>query len=82
MRYVFLPALQSSWYKRIIIQEDVDRSDNEIILRNKLDESNYVRPAGGDFQAGHKVYSGKLKPADITLLAAMNNAYVEVSKRQ
>ena len=79
---IFTGAPVPDGTKRIIIQEDVDRSDNEIILRNKLDKSNYVRPAGGDFQAGHKVYSGKkLKPADIALLASMNNAYVEVSKR-
>ncbi len=79
---IFTGAPLPSGAKRIVIQEDVVRSGHQIIIPKNLDSSNYIRPAGGDFHAGYKVYSGKeLKPADVALLASMNSACVEVVKR-
>ena len=68
--------------KRIVIQEDVKRSGNNIIVLSGSDESDYIRPPASDFPAGYKVIGGrKLKPADIALLASMNNVSVAVIKR-
>ena len=67
---------------RVIIQEDVEREDARIILAEKLDPNLYIRPAGADFKAGDPFDAPrKLRPSDIALLAAMNHATVEVTRR-
>ncbi len=67
---------------RVVIQEDVDRSGDTITLRANLDTGIYIRPAGGDFAAGAVVAAPRrLRPQDLTLLAAMNAAQVTVRRR-
>ena len=67
---------------RVIIQEDVTRAGDEIILNSSLDQSIYIRQAGADFSAGTKIAAPKLLGAtDIALLAAMNVATVPVARR-
>lgn len=67
---------------RIIIQEDVTVAGDQITLRENLDESLYVRPAGADFPVGFEVPAPvRLTPNHIALLAAMNINRVTVVKR-
>lgn len=66
----------------VVIQENVDREGDEIVLRSDLGDRNYIRPAGGDFKAGHRIEAPcRLRPADLSLLAAMNAAEVSVSRK-
>ncbi len=67
---------------RIVIQEDVDRVDDGIRLRGGADTARYIRPAGGDFEAGFVFEAPRLiGPAELSLLAAMNAAAVTVARR-
>ena len=68
--------------KRVLIQEDVERTGNKITVRNTLDPTLYIRPSGSDFKIGHVVTGGViLRPSDIALLAAMNTPLIEVVKK-
>ena len=68
--------------ERIIIQEDVTREGDDIILGDNLDKGLHIRPAGGDFNIGDTVNAPKLlMPSDIALLASMNVAQVQVRRR-
>jgi len=65
--------------EQVVIQEDVDRSGDQIIVKDSLGEGENIRPAGGDFLKGAEFAAPRLlKPADIALLAAMNIAEVPV----
>lgn len=67
---------------RVIIQEDVIRNGDRILLRDQLDPQSYVRPAGGDFGIGARVAAGRrLGPADISLIASMNVPQLRVYRR-
>ncbi|WP_172294067.1 gephyrin-like molybdotransferase Glp [Pseudoruegeria sp. HB172150] len=67
---------------RVVIQEDTAADGDTITLGDQLDEQLYVRPSGGDFHSGTVVSAPKLiRPQDLSLLAAMNIAEVEVSRR-
>lgn len=67
---------------RVVIQEDVTRTGDEIILGETLDAGLHIRPAGADFSEGTVFDAPKrLSAADIALLAAMNIAEVPVSRR-
>ena len=67
---------------RILIQEDTTRGGDQITVRDRVDERRYVRPAGGDFRAGTKISAPRvLTPADISLLAAMNIAKLNVTRK-
>lgn len=66
---------------RVVIQEDVDRLDGRILLRQNLDAGTNIRPSGQDFRAGDQLPPRLLRPNDIALLAAMNIAEVAVTRR-
>ncbi|MGJ8584668.1 MAG: molybdopterin molybdotransferase MoeA [Marinosulfonomonas sp.] len=67
---------------RVIIQEDVEPTGNQITLRDNLDSGPYIRDAGIDFRNGATVDAPhRLTPNDIALLAAMNIPSVPVYKR-
>jgi molybdopterin molybdotransferase len=79
---IFTGAPLPAGATRVVIQEDVTRDGDQITLNEALDESGYVRPAGGDFRAGARVSAPKLlRPQDLALLAAMNVAEVPVRRR-
>jgi molybdopterin molybdotransferase len=79
---IFTGAPLPKGAKRIIIQEDVQRSGDQIILGSDINASDFIRPAGSDFRAGHKILANcRLQPSDIALLASMNVAEVTVFKR-
>ncbi len=67
---------------RVVIQEDVTRNGDLITLGRELDQSDYIRPAGGDFKSGDTLDAPRvLTPSDIALLASMNIASVTVARR-
>ncbi len=67
---------------RVVIQEDVARKGDLITLGRDLDQSTYIRPAGGDFKIGDVLDAPRvLTPSDIALLASMNIAQVTVTRR-
>ncbi len=66
----------------VVIQEDVTRTDDIILLGDQLEEGHNIRPAGGDFRAGACLSAPRrLSPADLALAAAMNAPRLEVSRR-
>ncbi|MEL6644596.1 MAG: gephyrin-like molybdotransferase Glp [Pseudomonadota bacterium] len=72
---IFTGAPMPPGADRVIIQEDVTRTAETITVGENVDAGPYVRPAGGDFQAGDTVSAPRtLGPADLSLLAAMNQA--------
>ncbi len=66
---------------RVIIQEDVVRIDDRIILKDGLDAGPNVRPLGQDFRAGDSLSPRRLRPNDLALLAAMNIPQVTATRR-
>lgn len=67
---------------RVVIQEDIRREGDTIIVRDTLETGDNIRPAGTDFAEGALIDAPKtLGPNDIALLAAMNIARVPVTRR-
>ncbi|WP_298256200.1 gephyrin-like molybdotransferase Glp [uncultured Litoreibacter sp.] len=67
---------------RVIIQEDVTRKGDEIILQGSLDAGLHIRPSGGDFTIGTEMQAPRrLAPSDVALLASMNIANVPVRRK-
>lgn len=66
----------------VVIQEDVARDGQRIVLGPNLDPGTNIRPAGSDFRAGQGLQPPRrLSPADLALIAAMNLPEVMVSRR-
>ncbi|MBT8409633.1 MAG: molybdopterin molybdotransferase MoeA, partial [Alphaproteobacteria bacterium] len=79
---IFTGAPVPAGATRVIIQEDVLRSDKTITLGETLDAGPYIRPAGADFARGTEVPAPRrLGPSDIALLAAMGHGAVPVRKK-
>jgi molybdopterin molybdotransferase len=66
---------------RVIIQEDVVRIDDRIILKEGLDAGPHIRPLGQDFRAGDSLSPRRLRPNDLALLAAMNIPTVQATRK-
>ena len=66
---------------RVIIQEDVVKVGDRIILREGVDGSTNIRPLGQDFRAGDSLSPRRLRANDLALLAAMNIPVVQASRR-
>lgn len=66
---------------RVIIQEDVVRAGDRILLKDGLDTATHIRPLGQDFRAGDTLSPRRLRPNDLALLAAMNIATVRATRR-
>ena len=67
---------------RVVIQEDVARDGDEIVLQDDIDPQTYIRPAGADFAKGTPFAPSRpLRPADIALIAAMGHGEVAVRRR-
>jgi len=79
---IFTGAPVPEGANHILIQEDTERTENTITLKENRDENPYIRPAGGDFAAGATLSAPKrLTSSDIALLAAMNVSQITVRKR-
>lgn len=66
---------------RVIIQEDVVRLDDRILLKDGLDIATHIRPLGQDFRAGDSLSPRRLRANDLALLAAMNIAAVQATRK-
>ena len=66
---------------RVIIQEDVVRLGDRILLKDGLDAGPHVRPLGQDFRAGDSLSPRRLRPNDLALLAAMNIPTVQAARK-
>lgn len=66
---------------RVIIQEDVVRLDDRILLKEGLDTATHIRPLGQDFCAGDSISPRRLRPTDLALLAAMNIPAVQATRK-
>jgi molybdopterin molybdotransferase len=66
---------------RVIIQEDILRDGQCIVLRDNLDPAIYIRAKGQDFHKGAQVSPRWLRPTDLALLAAMNIPNLRVARR-
>lgn len=66
---------------RVIIQEDVVRLDDRILLKDGLDTATHIRPLGQDFHAGDSLSPRRLRANDLALLAAMNIPAVQATRK-
>ncbi len=66
---------------RVIIQEDVIREGDRILLKEGLDSATHIRPQGQDFRAGDSLSPRRLRPNDLALLAAMNIPAVQARRK-
>lgn len=66
---------------RVIIQEDVIRLDDRILLKEGLDTATHIRPRGQDFRVGDSISPRRLRPTDLALLAAMNIPAVQATRK-
>jgi len=79
---IFTGARVPDGVERVIIQEDVCRNDNTIVLNRKLDSSLYIRRQGADFNVMSELKSPRrLSAADVSLIASMNQSVVPVFRR-
>ncbi|MEM8538604.1 MAG: gephyrin-like molybdotransferase Glp, partial [Pseudomonadota bacterium] len=79
---IFTGAPVPSGADRVVIQEDVRRDGNVIILKDTLDLSAYVRAQGSDFAVGDRIDAPRrLGSSDLALLASMNVGKVTVTRK-
>ncbi|MFO6463243.1 molybdopterin molybdotransferase MoeA [Jannaschia sp. KMU-145] len=78
---IFTGAVVPEGATRVIIQEDVSRDGDRITLGDALDPSTYIRPAGGDFDAGFRLGPRRLGSRDIALAASMGHSVLPCAKR-
>lgn len=78
---IFTGAPVPAGATRVIIQEDVVRVDDRIILNDGLDAGLHIRPQGQDFRAGDSLSPRRLRPNDLALLAAMNIPAVQATRK-
>ncbi|MDB6179416.1 molybdopterin molybdotransferase MoeA [Paracoccus sp. Z330] len=78
---IFTGAPVPAGYDRVVMQENIQRSGNEITITEPSNAA-HIRPRGNDFSEGDQLPAGRcLTAADIGLIAAMNVPEVTVAKR-
>ncbi len=80
---IFTGAAMPAGANGIVIQEDTDRDGDTVIIKESAKSGEWIRPAGMDFTADDVLLrTGQLLSArDIALAAAMNHAFVPVTRR-
>lgn len=79
---IFTGAPMPKGADRVIIQEDATPEGGWVILGDKLEEADNVRPPGSDFAAGTDLKAPRrLSAPDLALLAAMNHGTLSVARR-
>jgi molybdopterin molybdotransferase len=79
---IFTGAPVPEGAERVVLQEDVTREADHILLSGRLEEGRNIRAAGQDFRAGDRIAAPRrLRPADLALIAAMNVPEVAVARR-
>jgi molybdopterin molybdotransferase len=66
---------------RVVIQEDVTRDGDRIVVNAGADSGLHIRPQGQDFRIGDGISPRRLRPADLAVLAAMNLAEVPCTRK-
>ncbi len=79
---IFTGAPLPEGASRVVIQEDVTRTDDRITLAKDADQQRYIRDIGTDFHKGQTLDAPRrLTPADVALAASMNVPVVTVARR-
>ena len=79
---IFTGAPLPQGAQHVIIQEDVKRDADDMIVVIEVDPKTHIRPSGSDFKRGEMIAAPRrLSPADIALLASMNQPHVPVRCR-
>ena len=79
---IFTGAPVPAGAERVVLQEDVARDGDTIILGDRLESGTNIRAAGQDFRTGDTLAAPRrLRPAELGLIAAMNLAEVTVARR-
>ncbi|RAP42677.1 molybdopterin molybdenumtransferase MoeA [Rhodovulum viride] len=79
---IFTGAPLPAGADRVVIQEDVTREGDRIVLGAGFDHGTNIRAAGGDFRQGDMLAAPRrLGPADLALAAAMNLPALPVHRR-
>ncbi len=77
--HIFTGAVVPKGANSIIIQEDVIKDNNNIIIRDKFDNEDYIRFKGTDFDKSFYIKPSKIiTPFTQTLLASMNYSKIPV----
>lgn len=67
---------------RVVLQEDVTRTEDVITLGPLIEAQRHIRPRGQDFRKGQILAAPRrLGPRDLSLLASMNVPEVRVARR-
>ncbi len=67
---------------KVIVQENVKRAQGKIEIADGPNDSDFIRPSGGDFKTGTRLPAPRrLGASDIGLIAAMNVATVTVRRK-
>ena len=66
----------------VVLQENVERREDYIVLRDGVEVGDYVQPGGSDFEIGDTLLAAprRLTPEDIALAAAANYSDLIVAK--
>ncbi|MDC0196238.1 molybdopterin molybdotransferase MoeA [Gammaproteobacteria bacterium] len=80
---IFTGAAVPEGANAIVIQEDTQKSDKTIIIKEAVAEGKYIRPAGLDFKKGQKLLKAGiiLNSRNIALAAAMNIPWLKVTRK-
>ena len=80
---IFTGATVPEGANTIVIQEDIEKSDTKIIIKEASSEGKYIRPAGLDFKKGQKLLKAgiTLNSRNIALAAAMNIPWLKVTRK-
>jgi molybdopterin molybdotransferase len=67
----------------IVIQEDAGQDGATVVVRERMEDPEFIRPRGMDFQAGETLLEvgRRLGPRDLVLAAAMGHGTVPVRRR-
>ena len=79
---IFTGAPVPDGVQRVVLQEDVSRGGETIVVGAEIDSSIYIRDLGADFNVGDTLKPPiRLSAAHVALLAAMNVPTVTVTRR-
>ena len=79
---IFTGAPVPNGATRVVIQENVTRSGDDITLDEPVGSNTNIRPQGADFEVGFTLGAPRvLAAADLALIAAMNHPTVSVTRK-
>ena len=79
---IFTGAPLPQGAQHVVIQEDVKRDADDMIVVTEVDPKTHIRPSGSDFKRGEVIAAPRrLSPADVALLASMNHPLVPVRRK-